>query len=127
MPLTHTQPVGENAALGTRLVPAANFNSSVSRGALVDALMQTLAHATFDLTLIATTPYNVPDTGATSVTEAWRTAIWHAIAEGGWDGAAPVADENAAYTGIGQAVDFLRAITPDAAYQVSSRATGGLR
>ncbi|KAJ7359197.1 FAD-binding domain-containing protein [Mycena albidolilacea] len=110
-------PVGENAALGTRLVPAANFNSSVSRGALVDALMQTLAHATFDLTLIATTPYNVPDTGATSVTEAWRTAIWHAVAEGGWDGAAPVADEKAAYTGIGQAVNFLRAITPDAAYQ----------
>ncbi|KAJ7640893.1 FAD-binding domain-containing protein [Mycena polygramma] len=110
-------PVGENAALGTRLVPAANFNSTASRAALVDALMQTLAHVTFDLTLIATTPYNVPDTGATSVTEAWRSAIWHAIAEGGWDGPAPVADEKAAYTGISDAIDFLRAITPDGAYQ----------
>ncbi|KAF7360418.1 FAD-binding domain-containing protein [Mycena venus] len=110
-------PVGENAALGTRLIPAANFNSTASRSALVDALMQTLAHVTFDLTLIATTPYNVPDTGATSVTEAWRTAIWHAVAEGGWDASVPIADEKAAYTGISQAVDFLRAITPDAAYQ----------
>ncbi|KAF8190333.1 FAD-binding domain-containing protein [Mycena galopus ATCC 62051] len=110
-------PVGENAVLGTRLIPAANFNSTGSRATLVDALLQTLAHATFDLTLIATTPFNVPDTGATSVTPAWRTAIWHAVAEGGWDAAAPVANETAAYTGIGQAVDFLRAITPDAAYQ----------
>ncbi|KAK7044629.1 FAD-binding domain-containing protein [Favolaschia claudopus] len=110
-------PVGENAVVGTRLVPAANFNNTASRSALVDALMQTLAHVTFDLTLIATSPYNVPDTGATSVTEAWRTAIWHAVAEGGWDASAPVADEKAAYAGIGQAIDFLRAMTPDAAYQ----------
>ncbi|KAJ6588813.1 FAD-binding domain-containing protein [Mycena capillaripes] len=111
-------PVGENAALGTRLIPAANFNSTESRATLVDALMQTLAHVTFDLTLIATTPFNVPDTGSTSVTEAWRTAIWHAVAEGGWDGAAPLADEKAAYTGISSAIDFLRAITPGSgAYQ----------
>ncbi|KAJ7101861.1 hypothetical protein C8R43DRAFT_1114680 [Mycena crocata] len=87
------------------------------RAALVDALMQTLAHVTFDLSLIATTPYNVPDDGSTSVTEAWRTAVWHAVAEGGWDGAAPVDEETAAYTGISAAADFLRAITPDGAYQ----------
>ncbi|KAJ7728408.1 FAD-binding domain-containing protein [Mycena maculata] len=110
-------PVGENAVLGSRLIPAANFGNAMSRAALVDALMQTLAHVTFDLSLIATTPYNVPDDGSTSVTEAWRTAIWHAIAEGGWDGPAPLAEEKATYTNISNAADYLRAITPDAAYQ----------
>jgi hypothetical protein len=99
----------------------------VSRSALVDALMQTLAHVTFDLTLIATTPFNVPDTGSTSVTEAWRTAIWHTVAEGGWDAAVPVADEKAAYTGIANAISYLRAITPDAAYQVGGAVRRGLR
>ncbi|KAJ7512638.1 FAD-binding domain-containing protein [Mycena galericulata] len=110
-------PVGENAVIGTRLIPAANFATATGRAELVDALLQTLAHVTFDLTLIATTPYNVPDDGSTSVTEAWRTAIWHTVAEGGWDGAAPLANETAAYTGISNAIDYLRAITPDAAYQ----------
>ncbi|KAJ6595724.1 FAD-binding domain-containing protein [Mycena vulgaris] len=110
-------PVGENAVLGSRLIPAANFADAAGRAALVDALLQTLAQVTFDLTLIATTPYNVPDDGSTSVTAAWRTAVWHAIAEGGWDGAAPLDQEQAAYTGISNAADFLRAITPDAAYQ----------
>ncbi|KAJ7185528.1 FAD-binding domain-containing protein [Mycena filopes] len=109
-------PVGENAVIGSRLIPAANFGDAAGRAALVDALMQTLAHVTFDLTLIATT-YNVPDDGSTSVTPAWRTAIWHAVAEGGWDGAAPLGDEKAAYSGMGAATDYLRAITPDAAYQ----------
>ncbi|KAJ7634766.1 FAD-binding domain-containing protein [Roridomyces roridus] len=110
-------PVGENAVIASRLIPAANFANETSRASLVDALLQTLAHVTFDLTLIATTPFNVPDDGSTSVTEAWRTSIWHAVAEGGWDGAAPLVNETAAYTGISNAADFLRAITPDAAYQ----------
>ncbi|KAJ7754480.1 FAD-binding domain-containing protein [Mycena metata] len=110
-------PVGENAVIASRLIPAANFGDADGRAALVDALIQTLAHVTFDMTLIATTPYNVPDDGSTSVTPAWRTAIWHVVAEGGWDGAMPVADEQAAYTGISGAANYLRAITPDAAYQ----------
>ncbi|KAJ7089173.1 FAD-binding domain-containing protein [Mycena belliarum] len=110
-------PVGENAVVASRLIPAANFASAENRTALVDALMQTLAHVTFGLTLIATTPYNVPDDGSTSVTQAWRTAVWHAIAEGGWDGAVPLDEEKSAYSGISAAADFLRAITPDGAYQ----------
>ncbi|KAJ7485420.1 FAD-binding domain-containing protein [Mycena latifolia] len=110
-------PVGENAVAASRLIPAANF-ADANRTALVDALMQTLAHVTFDLSLLVTTPFNVPDDERrTSVTPAWRTAVWHAVAEGGWDGAEPVADEKAAYSGISGAADFLRAITPDAAYQ----------
>ncbi|KAJ7240440.1 FAD-binding domain-containing protein [Mycena rebaudengoi] len=110
-------PVGENAVIGSRLIPAANFADAARRKSLVDALVQTLAHSTFDMTLIATTPYNVPDDGTTSVTKAWRTAIWHVVAEGGWDGAVPVDESRAAYSGVSTATDFLRAITPDAAYQ----------
>lgn len=107
--------------IGSRLIPAANFANATSRAVLVDALLQTLAHATFDMSLIATTPFNFPDPdGLTSVTPAWRTAVWHIVAEGGWDGAAPLANETAAYTGVSGAADFLRAITPDSgAYQVS--------
>ncbi|KAJ7664310.1 hypothetical protein B0H17DRAFT_952096 [Mycena rosella] len=112
-------PVGENAVVASRLIPAANFADAAGRAALVAALLQTLAHASFDLSLLATTPYNVPDAGSarTSVTPAWRGAVWHAIAEGGWDGAAPVDAERAAYNGTSGAADYLRAITPDAAYQ----------
>ncbi|KAJ7064893.1 FAD-binding domain-containing protein [Mycena amicta] len=110
--------VGENAAIASRLIPSANFANTTSRATLVDSLMETLAHVTFDLTLIATTPFNVPDDGSTSVTPAWRTAIWHAVAEGGWDGAAPLGEEKSAYSGISAAADFLRAITPGSgAYQ----------
>ncbi|KAJ7634764.1 FAD-binding domain-containing protein [Roridomyces roridus] len=110
-------PVGENAVIASRFIPAANFANKTSRATLVDALMQTLAHVTYSLGIMVTTPFNVPDDGSTSVTEAWRTSIWSAIAEGAWDGATPLANETAAYTGISNAANFLRAITPDAAYQ----------
>ncbi|KAJ7211368.1 FAD-binding domain-containing protein [Mycena pura] len=110
-------PVGDNAVIASRLIPKNNFANATARSELVDALMQTLAHVTFDMTLIATTPFNVPDDGSTSVTEAWRTAIWHVVAEGGWAGTLPVDQEKATYAGISAAADFLRAITPDAAYQ----------
>jgi len=58
----------------------------------------------------------------TSVTDAWRTAIYHITVVAQWNWNATKAEKKGQYTLASKAIDNLREITPDAAYVVSSNA-----
>jgi hypothetical protein len=57
----------------------------------------------------------------TSVTDAWRTSIFHITVVTQWNWNATKADKKRQYTLASGAIDNLRRITPDAAYLVSTK------
>ena len=62
-------------------------------------------------------PSSFPGDNTTSVTDAWRTAIYHitVVSEWGWN--ATRTEKSTQYQLASDSIDHLRAITPDAAYQ----------
>ncbi|KAJ6484528.1 hypothetical protein DFH09DRAFT_1211300 [Mycena vulgaris] len=107
------KPVGTSIALGTRLMPKALFETASGREALVAQLLS-----------IATTrgmPYIPVGTpiafnftpGATSVTPAWRSALWELGSPGTWAYNSSVEDIRTALSGVHAVVEELRVLTPD--------------
>jgi len=58
----------------------------------------------------------------TSVTDAWRTSIFHITVVTKWNWNATKPEKQRQYTLASNAIDNLREITPDAAYVVSTKA-----
>lgn len=65
-------------------------------------------------------PFSYPHQGGTSVTDAWRSSVYHVTAVAPWAWNATVAEKRTAYQSASSAMDNLRRITPDAAYLVRS-------
>jgi len=53
------------------------------------------------------------DSSSTSVTPAWRDAVWHVVLSAGWELNATVATQKQIFTGVSQLTDFWRAAFPD--------------
>lgn len=70
------------------------------------------------LIILMTTPASVPGDGDTSVTEAWRTSLYHITVISTWNWNATVAEKLASYRKSSESIDYLRRITPDGAYVV---------
>ncbi|KAF9033033.1 FAD-binding domain-containing protein [Hymenopellis radicata] len=72
--------VGIHIVLGTRLIPTSLFSNETAKAQLLDTFVDMLPFATADPQLVAVPPilYNHTE-GATSVTPAWRDALWHVI------------------------------------------------
>ena len=71
-----SQGVGSIITLGTRLIPAANFETEEGLDAVYAMLKEFLPIASPNI--ILGTPFLYKHTvGSTSVTPAWRNAIWH--------------------------------------------------
>jgi len=71
--------------------------------------------------ILITAPYNFQyEEGATSVTEAWRDTYYHISVVTGWNWDASQEEIKAAYENSIKAIAPIRAITPDAAYQVGA-------
>ncbi|CAE7122014.1 unnamed protein product, partial [Rhizoctonia solani] len=109
----------QNIAIASRLIPQSVFSNQT---ALLNAMLQTLQVAGGSVAFYMTTPfsYQVPNTeqGKTSVSPAWRGAVWHALAFTGWDYAAGPDAAKAAYIKVNSAINPLRALTPGGgAYQ----------
>lgn len=112
--------MGSSLALTSRLIPKANFQNGTSRSALTAALLAAEADAP-GVIVLATPPVSFPgELGATSVTEAWRDAIYHVTVVSQWNWNATIEEKRGKYTISSNAVSHLRQITPDAAYSVSS-------
>lgn len=109
--------MGQNLALASRLVPRSSFNNATSRSTLVSALT-TANSLTPGLIILITPPSSFPGDGTTSVTDAWRTSIYHITVVASWNWNATTADKTGQYTLVSNAIDNLRNITPDAAYVV---------
>ncbi|KAF8691086.1 oxygen-dependent FAD-linked oxidoreductase family, partial [Rhizoctonia solani] len=103
-----------NFAMSSRLIPQTAFSNATS---LLAAMLQSYQTAGGSVAYYMTTPfsYQVPNTeqGKTSVTPAWRGAVWHAIASTSWgyDAGPDVAKQ--AYVRVNSAMNPLRAITPN--------------
>ncbi|KAF7373944.1 Cytokinin dehydrogenase 11 [Mycena sanguinolenta] len=112
----HVATVGASLAIASRLVDKASFATPEKRAALVDALQAT-NDAGPGMIIQLTAPVSYAYEGGTSVTDAWRSSLYHVTAIAPWAWNATVAEKRAAYQSASTAIDNLRKITPDAAYQ----------
>ncbi|CAE6541701.1 unnamed protein product [Rhizoctonia solani] len=108
------------STLASRLIPQSAFSSSNS-SALLDAMLASLSTAN-SVAYFMTTPfsYHVSESeqGKTSVTSAWRGAVWHALAFASWSWDAGIEEAKNGYLRANSAMNPLRAITPGSgAYQ----------
>ncbi|ETW77615.1 hypothetical protein HETIRDRAFT_421727 [Heterobasidion irregulare TC 32-1] len=108
--------VGDNLALGSRLVPRNNFATNTSKAELLDALLNAHAIAP-SLRMLISPPTSFPGDNTTSVTEAWRDSIYHVTLIQTWYWNSTVDFKKHAYANLTKAIDYVRQITPDAAYQ----------
>ncbi|TFY80846.1 hypothetical protein EWM64_g3161 [Hericium alpestre] len=107
---------GTPLAIASRLVPRDNFATESSRAELLAAIMNAYAVSP-SLRLLATAPSSFPGDGSTSVTEAWRDTIFHVTVVGSWGWNSTLSLRKQQYSLASSAIDFIREITPDAAYQ----------
>ncbi|CAE6471603.1 hypothetical protein ACGC1H_005317 [Rhizoctonia solani] len=110
----------QNIALASRLIPQSLFVNNQT--ALLNAMLQSAQISGGSVSYYMTTPfsYQVPNTeqGKTSVTPAWRGAVWHAIVSARWDYDSGPDAAKAAYVKANSAMNPLRALTPGGgAYQ----------
>ncbi|KAJ7073052.1 hypothetical protein C8F01DRAFT_268552 [Mycena amicta] len=122
--------VGYSVSLTSRLVPRSNFATPESRSTLVDALISAsgLADAATGaypgpppITIIqitAPTAIRTEDIapGRTSVTPAWRDALFHVTSMGMWNWNATTAEIKGVYDRTSKLMDFVRKETPVGAY-----------
>lgn len=117
---TSSAPAGLPITVGSRIIPAANFHTPESRSALLTATLNALAATSGSFEILVTAPYLYKGAvNQTSVTPAWRSALWHAafFVAWGFDTTAP-ADIKPYYDAADTAADFMRAIAPNSgAYQ----------
>ncbi|KAG8741999.1 hypothetical protein FRC10_002116 [Ceratobasidium sp. 414] len=110
--MTGPVPVGINGAGSSRLIPQTLFTPQNS-GALLNATLQTLTLSGGRAGFYLTTPFSYQATpNATSVTPAWRGAVWHVVTETVWDWDAGVDTAKQVYVGAYGAMQPLRALTP---------------
>ncbi|KAL1948488.1 hypothetical protein VTO73DRAFT_12563 [Trametes versicolor] len=108
-----TLPDDTPSALASRLIPASVFNSTSSRAALSDALVAGAQRHTVTL-LFAVAPYFFKGhDGLTSVTPAWREAIWHVIYIDYWAYNTTVSERTQIYQGLEDSMGVLRQIAPN--------------
>lgn len=74
--LVKNQAVGAIRILGTRLIPAASFESEEGLNAVYNMLVDMLPVSNPNIILGTPFLYNYTE-GSTSVTPAWRNSIWH--------------------------------------------------
>ncbi|KAJ7801760.1 hypothetical protein B0H14DRAFT_2528843 [Mycena olivaceomarginata] len=113
--LEHVASVGTSIAIASRLVDKKSFQSAEKRSALVAALQET-NNAGPGMIILLVAPVSHVYQGGTSVTDAWRSSVYHVTAVSSWAWNATVAEKRAAYQSASKAVNNLRRVTPDAAY-----------
>ncbi|RPD54851.1 FAD-binding domain-containing protein [Lentinus tigrinus ALCF2SS1-7] len=110
-------PVGLPLSASSRLIPADNFRTPEKQAELATTL-ETVLQVSISPFIFAVAPYLFEDDGMTSVTPAWRGAIWHVPISAAWNFDTTKEEKKAILTGLSAAMDLLRAITPGSgAYQ----------
>ncbi|KAF9561756.1 FAD-binding domain-containing protein [Agrocybe pediades] len=102
-------------ALSSRLVSKSNLATPERRSELVSGLLAANA-ATPGLIILITAPSSTVSTGMTSVTEAWRSSLYHVTLIAQWKWNATKAEKRQRYQDASSSIDNLRRITPNAAY-----------
>ena len=123
-PTLRNQAVGPELELGTRLIPTKFFNTTSGRTALAALVRATLPFASPYIGV--TTPFLYDATpGATSVTPAWRDAIWHLSVKWQFNFNDTLAEREYGYAQLEEHVQQFRDLTPGSgAYFVSDGVVG---
>ncbi|EKM56474.1 uncharacterized protein PHACADRAFT_92497 [Phanerochaete carnosa HHB-10118-sp] len=104
-------PVGSEIMLGTRLLNTSLFATDSGRMALSAAITNVLPFAS--PYVVVGTPFLFPYVeGTTSVTPAWRTALWHLGLSGRFYFNSTAQDRQSEYTQIDQHTQVFRDLTP---------------
>jgi hypothetical protein len=104
--------VGSIMTLGTRLIPAANFETEEGMRAIYEMLLSFLPVASPNI--ILGTPFLYKHTeSSTSVTPAWRNSIWHLAMHDAWNFNTTTAQKVVAYKNISNIVQSMRDISPN--------------
>ncbi|KAF8598985.1 FAD-binding domain-containing protein [Ceratobasidium sp. AG-I] len=115
-----TSPVssGTLTALSSRLIPETLFTPT-SAPALLNATLQMLSLCGGQSAIYLNTPYSYSAApNQTSVSPAWRGALWHILSQAEWEWDAGVDAAKTAYVKVNAAMNPLRALTPGGgAYQ----------
>ncbi|KAF8435773.1 FAD-binding domain-containing protein [Boletus edulis BED1] len=110
-------PVGLPFIFASRLVPAANFETRKSRSLLVEAMIPSFETASLPIILIVA-PYLYNYQGGTSVTDAWRSSLWHVAIADFWNYNTTYGQREQIYASATRSMAPLRALTPKSgAYQ----------
>lgn len=108
---------GSSLALASRLIPKTLFETRDKQDSLVSGLLAADAATPGLIILVAGPAFfpHIPD--STSVTEAWRSSLYHVTVVSAWNWNATLAEKRGHYKAASESMDNLRRITPDAAYQ----------
>jgi len=129
--------VGLGTAIGSRLIPTANFVGEKNQQQLLDAMMNvaTTVQNPFPLKepllytygaplqFLVTSPYNYKDDGTSSITPVWRNSVWHVFINSAFSNEASKSEIAAAFQRSHTAANFLRAITPNAGAYINEADT----
>ncbi|KAK7056430.1 hypothetical protein VNI00_002985 [Paramarasmius palmivorus] len=106
---------GLSLALGSRLINKENFETPAKQEALVSALLDA-SKLTPRLIIHSSTPFSYTPVEETSVTEAWRSSLYHITLISSWNWNATVEEKRKSYADVTKSVSYLKAVTPNAAY-----------
>ncbi|KAF9451824.1 FAD-binding domain-containing protein [Macrolepiota fuliginosa MF-IS2] len=109
--------VGSSLALASRLIPKSIFETTEKKESLVSGLLAADAAAPGLIILISAPTAYTHTPNATSVTDAWRSSVYHVTVVSSWNWNATLAEKQLHYQTASGSIDNLRRITPDAAYQ----------
>lgn len=118
--------VGLGTAIGSRLIPTANFVGEAKQEELLEAMMKVVntVQQPFPLDqpllytyggplqFLVTSPYNYQSDNTSAVTPAWKDTIWHVFINSAFSNEATSEQISAAFQRSHTAADYLRAITP---------------
>ncbi|KAG6380592.1 FAD-binding domain-containing protein [Boletus reticuloceps] len=111
-------PVGLPFIFASRLVPTANFETKKNRNLLVEAMIPSFETASLPIILLVA-PYLYNYQGGTSVTDAWRSSLWHVAIADFWNYDTTYGQREQIYASATSSMAPLRALTPKSgAYQV---------
>ena len=115
--MLYYQKRGIPLALASRLIPSSNLLTAHSRKTRLSSLL-TAQTLTPGLRLLVSTPFNHAGDGGTSVTCAWRDAVFHVTLVAPWGFNSTMEERERKYSDVTTAAGVLREITPVGAYGV---------
>ncbi|SJL04835.1 related to isoamyl alcohol oxidase [Armillaria ostoyae] len=106
--------VGVETTLGSRLIPAGKFATDSGRAGLLDILTRMVEQFSINPYIVVGTPFLYNHTeGSTSVTPAWRNALWHVGHMSSFSWNSTVEDMRTQYDFVSTVTQWLRDFSPD--------------
>ncbi|KAH8116292.1 FAD-binding domain-containing protein [Phellopilus nigrolimitatus] len=110
--LSAEAPVGIPLILTTRLIPKSLFETDEGRTVLTNVLIDMIPIALPYIPVVPPVLFKATE-GATSITPAWRNALWHLAAHATWQFNTSVPDILDKYALVHNVTEILREIAPD--------------